>query len=89
MRGGGKQFKLRLLTDDGFDSLNYQASSAPEGDDWQTIRLPLAAFHASFRGRDVPGAPVLDPERIRQVRLMIAARQAGPFALDIRHIGLA
>lgn len=87
--GGGKQFKLSLLTDDGFDSVNYQTSFAPEGDDWQMIRLPLAAFGASFRGRDVPGAPALDPACIRQVGLMIAARQAGTFALDIRHIGLA
>lgn len=89
VRGNAKQYKLSLLTDDGFDSLNYQASFTPGGDDWQTIRLPLAAFRASFRGRDVPGAPALDPARIRQVGLMIAARQAGPFALEIRRIGLA
>ena len=89
VRGGGKQFKLNLLTDDGFDSLNYQAGFAPDGDEWQKIRLPLAAFRASFRGRDVPGAPALDPARIRQVGLMIAARQAGPFVLDIRRISLA
>ena len=89
VRGNGRQFKLNVLTDDGFDSLNYQASVAPDTHDWQTIRLPLTAFRASFRGRDVPGAPALDPARIRQVGLMIAARQAGPFALDIRRIGLA
>ena len=88
VRGNGKQFKLSLLTDDGFDSLNYQASFAPDTQDWQTIRLPLTAFRASFRGRDVPGAPALDASRIRQVGLMIAGRQAGPFALDIRQIGL-
>jgi hypothetical protein len=84
----GKQYKLSLLTDDGFDSLNYQSGFAPVGDGWQTIRLALTAFRASFRGRDVPGAPALDPARIRQVGLMIAARQAGPFSLDIRRIGL-
>ena len=86
--GGGKQFKLSLLTDDGFDSLNYQAGFAPDTHDWQTIRLPLAAFRASFRGRDVPGAAALDPARIRQVGLMIAARQVGPFSLEIRRISL-
>jgi hypothetical protein len=89
LRGGNKQFKLSLLTDDGFDSLNYQASFAPTGPDWQTARLPLAEFRASFRGREVPGAPPLDPARIRQVGLMIAARQSGAFALDIRRISLA
>jgi hypothetical protein len=89
LRGDHKQFKLSLLTDDGFDSLNYQASFAPEGTDWQTLHLPLADFRASFRGREVPDAPTLDPARIRQAGLMIAARQAGPFELHIRRISLA
>lgn len=88
LRGDKKQFKLSLLTDDGFDSVNYQASFAPKGTDWQTLHLPLADFRASFRGREVTGAQPLDRARIRQVGLMIAARQAGPFALDIRRIGL-
>jgi hypothetical protein len=88
-RGDLKQFKLSLLTDDGFDSVNYQASFTTMGHDWQTISLSLPAFRASFRGRDVPGAPALDPARIRQVGLTIAGRQSGPFALDIRRIGLA
>jgi NADH dehydrogenase [ubiquinone] 1 alpha subcomplex assembly factor 1 len=89
VRGDNKQFKLSLLTDDGFDSLNYQAGFTPSGTDWQTLHLPLATFRASFRGREVPGAPALDPARIRQVGLMIAERQAGPFALCVRRISLA
>jgi len=89
VRGPIKQFKLSLLTDDGFDNLSYQASFAPSGDEWQTLSLPVTAFRASFRGRTVPGAPPLDSARIRQVGLMIAARQAGPFTLDIRRISLA
>ncbi len=88
VRGENKQFKLNLLTDDGFDSLNYQASFTPSGTDWQTVHLLLVTFRASVRGREVPGAPALDPARIRQVGLMIANRQAGPFALDIRRISL-
>jgi hypothetical protein len=89
LRGDNKPFKLSLLTDDGFDSLNDQASFAPTGTDWQTGQLPLADFRASFRGREALDAPHLDPARIRQVGLMIAARQAGPFALHIRRIRLA
>jgi NADH dehydrogenase [ubiquinone] 1 alpha subcomplex assembly factor 1 len=88
-RSEPRQFKLSLLTDDDFDSVNYQASFTTMGADWQTISLRLSAFRASFRGREVPDAPALDPARIRQVGLVIAGRQAGPFALDIRRIGLA
>ena len=86
--GDRRQFKLSLLTDDGFDSINYQASLAPSAT-WQTLHIPLSTFRATFRGREVPGAPALDPARIRQVGLMIAERQAGPFALEVRRIGLA
>lgn len=89
VRGDRKEFKLSLLTDDGFDGVNYQVTFTPAGSPWQTLDLPLADFRASFRGREVPDAPRLDPARIRQVGLMIAARQAGPFALDIRRISLA
>ena len=88
LRGDNKPFKLSLLTDDGFDSMNHQFSFTPAGPGWQTLHLPLAAFRATFRGREVAGAPTLDPAAIRQVGLMIADRQAGPFALEIRHISL-
>jgi NADH dehydrogenase [ubiquinone] 1 alpha subcomplex assembly factor 1 len=64
VRGRGKQFKLSLPTDDGFDSLNYQTSFTPTGSTWQTLPLPLAAFRATFRGREAPGAPALDPAPI-------------------------
>ncbi len=89
LRGGPTPFKLCLLTDDGFDSLQYQAVFAPAAADWHSLCLPLAAFSARFRGREVPGAAPLDPARIRQVGLMTVSRRAGPFALAIRRICLA
>lgn len=89
VRGEAKRFKLNLLTDSSFDGLNYQATFTPDPDGWQNLRIALAEFRPSFRGREVPGAPPLDPARIRQVGLMIAERQAGPFALAVRRISLA
>lgn len=87
--GDARRFKLNLLTADTFDGLNYQAGFATEGNDWQTLHLALKTFRATFRGREVPGAPALDPAGIRQVGLMIADRQEGAFALAIRRISLA
>jgi NADH dehydrogenase [ubiquinone] 1 alpha subcomplex assembly factor 1 len=87
-RTNGNRFKLNLLTDDAFDSINYQASFAPSAT-WQTLHIPLSTFRATFRGREVPGAPALESARIRQVGLTIAERQAGVFALEVRRIGLA
>jgi hypothetical protein len=56
---------------------------------WTQVDLPLSAFAPSFRGRSVPGAPPLDPGRVRQVGLMIADGQAGDFALALRAIAAA
>jgi hypothetical protein len=81
--------QLRLLVDDAFDTVGYRTGFAPAGSDWQTLRLPLAGFRASARGREVPGAPPLEPAHIRQLGLMIKGKRAGPFALDLRRISLA
>ena len=43
---------------------------------------------ADVCGGDHPGATALDTTHIRQVGLMLADRQAGLFALDIRRISL-
>ena len=87
--GDGWRYKLNLRTDDAFDGVNHQAVFDPPAGAWTSIRLPLAAFTTTFRGRPVAGVPPLDPARVRQMGLMIADRQAGPFALAIRSIGIA
>jgi len=89
LRGDPKQFKLSLFVDDNVNSVSYQAGFTPAGDGWQTVCLPLTAFQPSFRGRELRGAPALDPARICQVGMTIAAQQAGPFTLEVRRIGLA
>lgn len=89
VRGEGKHFKLSLFTEDAFDAQSYRAAFTPRANAWHAIRLPMQAFRATFRGREVAGAPALDPARLRQIGIMIAGRQAGSFALDIRSIRLA
>ena len=86
VRGDGKRYKLNLRIDDAFDGVTYQAVFEPPAGAWSELRLPLSAFRPSFRGRSVPGAPPLHPARVRQIGLMIAERQAGPFALAVRSI---
>lgn len=87
--GDGKRYKLNLRTDDAFDGVNYQALFEPPAGAWALLRLPLADFVPTFRGRRVADAAALDPADLRQVGLMIADRQAGRFALAVRSIGLA
>ena len=84
--GDGKRYKLNLRTDNSFDGVNYQVAFEAPADLWMEIYLPLISFQPSFRGRRVTAAP-FDPARLQQIGLMIADRQAGPFALAIRSIG--
>lgn len=84
--GDGRRYKLNLRIEDSFDGVNYQAGFTPQAGVWTEVALPLSAFAPSFRGRPVPGAAPLDPARVRQVGLMIADQQAGPFRLCIRRI---
>ena len=80
VRGDGKTYKLGIRTDETFDGIQYQARFHTSADAWQDVRLALADFQPSFRGRPVP-APPLDPAGIRVFGLLIADRQAGPFQL--------
>ena len=82
-RGDGRTYKCTLRVDDGFDGLQYQARFAPPAGDWGTTELPMAAFALTFRGRPVPAAAPVPPERIRRLGLMLSDRQAGPFELRI------
>lgn len=87
-RGDGRAYKLNLVTDDGLDALVYQTTWTPSAGKWSTIRLPLAGFQATFRGRKVPGSPPLDVTSLKQIGLVIGDRQAGSFRLDLRSIWL-
>lgn len=87
MSGEPRVYTLGLLMEDGLNSAHYQATFVSDLV-WQTVALPIAGFRATFRGRSLPDAPPLDPARIRQVGLLISNRQAGPFALRLRHISL-
>jgi NADH dehydrogenase [ubiquinone] 1 alpha subcomplex assembly factor 1 len=86
--GDGKRYKLNLRTDEHFDSVTYQAMFEPVPGQWTVLRLPLASFVPTWRGRPVEGVSALQPERLRQLGLTIGDRQAGAFALALRSIAL-
>jgi NADH dehydrogenase [ubiquinone] 1 alpha subcomplex assembly factor 1 len=86
--GDGKRYKLNLRTDEPFDGVAYQATIEPVPGEWTVLRLPLASFVPTWRGRPVAGVSAFRPERLRQLGLMIGDRQAGTFALALRSIAL-
>lgn len=87
VRGDGKRYRLRLHDDSGLDTIAYQACFDTDADQWIETRLSFRLFQPTFRGRRPGNAPPLDTAGIRQLGLMIADRQAGPFRLEVDWIG--
>ena len=88
VRSDGKRYKLNLRTDNDFDGINYQAGFNPPAGGWTTCRLACADFSATWRGRVVPDAEPLDTSKVRQIGLLVADRQEGPFELAIQSIAV-
>lgn len=86
IRGDGRVYKLALRTDPWFDAVAYQIRFVTRAGDWEAVRLPLAGFRATWRGRPVPGAPPLEPSRVSSFGLLLGDGQAGPFQLEIASI---
>ncbi len=81
--GDGKTYKLRLRSDPGFDGVNYEIAFATQADKWQAATMELADFAPVWRGRPVPDADPLYPERIQSVGFLISGGQEGPFRLEL------
>jgi len=86
VRGDGRTYQLRLRDDGSFDGVAHRALFTTRADEWITVRLSYGDFQPTFRGRLQRDISPLDPARIRQVGLMVADKQAGPFALEIETV---
>lgn len=83
VRGDGKRYKVNLRSDDVLEDVAWQASFDTATGGWEVILLPLELFQPTLRGRPVPQAGPLRPDRIRTIGVLISDRQAGPFRLEI------
>jgi len=83
VRGDGRTYKLAIRTDPWFDGVSWQAPFGTRAGAWEAIRLPLAEFRPTWRGRAVPGAGRLEAGRVSTFGLLIAERRTGPFRLEI------
>jgi monofunctional biosynthetic peptidoglycan transglycosylase len=88
VRGDGRTYKLTARNSDGFDGIQYQARFTPPAGEWTEVRLPIASFVPTFRGRALAGVPPLDPAEVRALGFMVSDKQAGPFELLIDRIAV-
>lgn len=86
VRGDGKDYRLRLRTDDSHEGIAYQAKFTTQAEQWLIVRIPFNEFMPAFHGKIVTGASDLDVKHIKRIGIMIADKQAGPFCLEIEWI---
>ena len=88
VRGDGKEYRMSLHCEDSYGKLSYQARFHPCTGRWTGCHLAVADFQPRWRGHPVPEAPPLQTAHIRQISLMIADRQEGPFTLLVRSLAV-
>jgi hypothetical protein len=86
VRGDGRTYTLSLRTDPWFDGVSHQARFATRAGEPLAHRIPFSSFRPTWRGRPVPGAPLLEPARIRSFGILLRDGPAGPFRLEIAAI---
>ena len=83
IQGDGKDYQLRVRTDNRFDGISYRYRFATQPETWMNIRVPFSEFVPVFRGRIQSNVSPISPEQIQQVGFLISDKQAGKFRIEI------
>lgn len=83
VQGDGLTYQLRLAIFINGYRLAYKHDFTTVAGQRQTIKLSLADFKASFRGRIIRGAPTLKSEDIKHVGFLLTNKRKGPFSLSL------
>ncbi|MGF1788614.1 CIA30 family protein [Photobacterium swingsii] len=84
--GDGRRYQLRLATWKNGNKITYKHEFTTIKGQQQEKAFDLNKFQAVFRGRLINNAPELTAQDIKQVGLLIADKQPGPFALNLIQI---
>lgn len=89
VKGDGRTYQVRLATDARHrgSRISYGVPFATVAGEWTEVALPLADLRPSHHGRRLDGPP-LDPEKIREIRILLGDGREGDFALQIDWIGV-
>jgi monofunctional biosynthetic peptidoglycan transglycosylase len=83
IQGDGKDYQLRVRTDNRLDGISYRYRFATQPETWMNIRVPFSEFVPVFRGRILSNVSPISPEQIQQLGFLISGKQAGKFRIEI------
>ena len=84
VRGDGRTYEARLESDARFRNwaVSFSGKFETTKGEWQQVKIPFSAFEGGFRGQSLPDK-VLNPAQIKQIGIILAGQQAGPFELEV------
>ncbi|WP_299808950.1 CIA30 family protein [uncultured Shewanella sp.] len=85
VKGDGRQYQLRIRTDEQWDSYAYSKPFNTENNQWLQLVFKAEDFTPVYRGREVD-APALSFSQIKQIGFLLADKQPGPFELAFKNI---
>lgn len=83
IKGDGLTYQLRMIVNIKGYRLAYKHNFKTVADQRETLTFTLADFQATFRGRMLSNAPILQSEYISQTGFLITSKVAGPFSISI------
>ena len=83
LQGDGKDYQLRVRTDNRLDGISYRYRFSTQPGSWMNIRVPFGEFVPTFRGRNLSNVPPISPQQIQQIGFLISDKQAGKFRIEI------
>jgi hypothetical protein len=86
IQGDGQTYQLRMIMYINGYRISYNKTVATQKGIRQSITYQLSEFVATFRGRNIPNAPKLTAEKIREVGVLMTKKKAGPFSIAIYEI---
>jgi NADH dehydrogenase [ubiquinone] 1 alpha subcomplex assembly factor 1 len=89
VKGDGRTYQLRLATSARYrgSAVSYRADFPTTAGQWTDVRVSLASFVPTWRGRQLKDLP-LDPARVEEIGLLIGDGREGPFRLVVDSIGV-
>ena len=86
VRGDGRTYQFIARSRRLRQGINYQAGFATQANTLTTVKLPLSAFQARWRGRDIDDAPPLSFDDLHSVGFLLADKRPGPFRLEVHEV---
>jgi hypothetical protein len=86
IKGDGQTYQLRMIMYINGYRISYNKAVTTQKDIRQTMTYQLSDFVATFRGRNIPNAPELTPDKIREIGFLMTKKKAGPFSIAIYQV---